>query len=219
MAGPTKKTHLGGWLKRSRKPRIRLHAPVPVAPPAPIEPPSPTLRDFRFKGAVGSQQISAGYEAAYNPGLTQTQRDTRDSMRQIVKQYSDLVGYIQGVTPDIMLLAMRQPFALSQVYVPKDTLELMHSGYLVITTRGATPAVEIGYGRNGIPDYAALQHENLFFHHQAPTRAKYLQSALEETYGQVWGSIQEMLASIVGQGLSTSNIKAKPIVPSGMRVR
>lgn len=179
----------------------------------------PYFGDFGFRADTGSTRVTAGMAANTLPAILAASIQARQSMAGIVQNYGALAKGIEGVTPDILLLALREPFELSQQYVPVKTGKLKSSGYLIITHRGKVPQVEIGYGRNNDPDYAGLQHENLEFKHKAPTRAKYLQSALEESQATVWHDITEMLRLIFEGGLNPASIKAKQIVPSGVRVR
>lgn len=179
----------------------------------------PYFGDFGFRADTGSTRITAGMEATTLPKLLTASTQARASMAGVVKNYGEFIRYIEGVTPDIILLAMRTPFELSQKYVPVKTGRLKASGYLIITRRGKVPQVEIGYGRNNDPDYAGIQHEDMEFRHTAPTRAKYLQVALEESQTVVWHDIQELLRLAVEGGINLSSVRAKQIVPSGVRVR
>lgn len=106
-------------------------------------------------------------------------------MRAIIDRYKKLVRGLEDVTPEIMLAALEPTFEKSQEYCPKDTGKLVESGYLQITQFRGKPRVEIGYGLGGDPAYAAAVHENLEWRHKAPTRAKWLQVALEEDAGEI----------------------------------
>lgn len=112
-------------------------------------------------------------------------RDANKQFASVLKNMREFIRTVQNDTPEIMLDALQPTFDLSQVYVPKDTGELKDSGYLAVTGRGRKPRVEIGYGKYGSPSYAVLQHENLEFRHEAPTRSKYLAAAVDETAGQI----------------------------------
>jgi hypothetical protein len=102
-------------------------------------------------------------------------------MSGILRNYEKFVQHMEDVMPDILIEALTPAFQLSQTYVPKDTGALQKSGYLRQRKLRNRATVEIGYGFGGSPDYAAIVHENMSFKHAAPTRAKFLESALNET--------------------------------------
>lgn len=110
-------------------------------------------------------------------------------MERVLKNYGRLISHIEQATPEILMEAMQPTFDKSQEYVPVDTSALKESGYLEIVEYRRTPRVEIGYGRNGEPDYAVAVHENLEWRHKSPTRAKYLQSAINEDEQAIRGRI------------------------------
>lgn len=100
-------------------------------------------------------------------------------MAGIIRNYRDLIDHVEQGTPAVLLEAMEPTFEKSKDYCPKDTGDLVNSGYMKVSKyRG--PRVEIGYGKGGDPEYAVAVHENLEWRHKAPTRAKWLQVALEE---------------------------------------
>lgn len=179
----------------------------------------PNVSDFNFRADTGATRITSSMRANTADDLIAANMLARISMADVIKKYAQFADYIEGITPDILVYAMHEAFDLSQVYVPVETGALRDSGYLIITNRGKKPQVEIGYGRNNEPNYAALQHENMEFHHKAPTRAKYLQVALEESATHVQATIVALLKQAASSGLSASSLKAKQVVPTGVRVR
>lgn len=101
---------------------------------------------------------------------------------------NDLVGILdqfEDATPEIIVEALEPTFEKSKVYCPKDTGELVASGYLEIVRKGQSPYVEMGYGKGGKPRYAPYVHEMLNLKHAAPTRAKWLQHAVQEDLGVI----------------------------------
>lgn len=178
-----------------------------------------SIRNYGFRADAGTTRITSAMQGSSPASYLAATATARLGMAGIVKNYLAFASYIQDATPDILLVALRDPFQLSQVYVPRKTGKLAASGYLIITKRGRKPQVEIGYGRNNDPDYAGLQHENLEFRHDPPTRAKYLQRALEERTMYVWADIQNMLAQAAASGINPASIRAKQIIPAGVRVR
>ena len=110
-----------------------------------------------------------------------------DFVRQMnaqVKALRDDLDYIlqqfEGITPEITKEALQPTFEKSQKYVPKDTMELHDSGYLEIVSFRGNPKLEMGYAKGGSPRYAAYVHEMTENKHESPTRAKFLESAINE---------------------------------------
>lgn len=120
-----------------------------------------------------------------NVGTVRGGKDARASMRAILANYNKLVRHMQDITPQILFDALEPTFEKSQEYCPYDTGALRDSGYLRIVQTGQKAIVQIGYGFGGEPPYATEVHENLEWHHKAPTRAKWLQVALEEDAGDI----------------------------------
>lgn len=110
-------------------------------------------------------------------------------MANVLKNYERLIGNIEEATPEILYEALEPTFKKSQDYCPKDTGELVESGYLEIVTFRKQPRVEIGYGKGGEPEYAVRVHENTEWRHKSPTRAKWLQAALEEDAQAIRGRV------------------------------
>lgn len=115
--------------------------------------------------------------------------DARRQMAGVINAYSRLVRHIEEATPEILMEALEPTFEKSQEYCPRDTGELLNSGYLEIRELRGKPTVEMGYGFGGSPSYAVAVHENLEWRHKAPTRAKWLQTAIEEDEQAIQGRI------------------------------
>ena len=147
------------------------------------------MTKLSFNSVVGRKRLS-GREDSFEQSDT---RAARGDMKAVIAQYRRFVKKVEDVTPQILLEALQPTFEKSQTYVPQLTGALKASGYLEITSFRGTPRVEIGYGRGGEPEYAAQQHENLDFHHRAPERAKFLQSALEEDAAEIQARIVNAL--------------------------
>ena len=111
------------------------------------------------------------------------------SMATIIARYETLINRLRGITPTALRDAMTPVFNKSQVYVPKKTGALMDSGELnVYPLAGDVASAEIVYG-NEEAWYAALIHEAVWLNHAAPTRAKYLQNAMEEEFDAFLSSV------------------------------
>ena len=117
----------------------------------------------------------------------------------IVNRYKEFIRRVTAVAPRATAIALLPTFEKSQIYCPKETGALVDSGYIEVTGRlghalgGAEPSVEIGYGRNGNPPYALIVHEVLSHYHKPPTRAKWLERALQEDQHKILPRIASLL--------------------------
>jgi len=139
-------------------------------------PPTPSV----FRAHVGSGTRKSTGSSPYAMA-----QQARKDFAQISKNWSNMVLQIKARAPEIMVYALKPTFDLSQKYVPKKTHALQNSGYIEITDVGNRPRVEVGYGKGGVPPYAAIVHEKIEYKHQHPTRSKFLQAAMEQTVGEV----------------------------------
>jgi hypothetical protein len=130
-------------------------------------------------------RVSEGSKAFYKKQAIGT---ARASMQNVTRQYEKFVRHLQGVTPDIVRNALEPVFDKSQVYVPVDKGYLKESGQLNVETEGGQVIGTITYG-DARAWYAALVHEYVWLNHEPPTRAKYLQSAMEEELDQFMVSV------------------------------
>lgn len=113
----------------------------------------------------------------------------RQGMADILRSYDRLIKSLNGITPTVLQNALIPVFNRSQVYVPKHTGALMASGHLdVFPSATGVPTASIDYGGPEAP-YAAIVHELVHINHAPPTRAKYLQSALEEEFDSMLTSL------------------------------
>lgn len=110
----------------------------------------------------------------------------RQSMRAIVQAFDMLVNQIHGLTIEAAYDIATKVKERGDYYVPKDTGELLRSGYAEAVdapTGLGRINIQVGYGANDQPDYAVIVHENLEAHHASPTQAKYLQQAIVDQVG------------------------------------
>lgn len=125
----------------------------------------------RARASVGKS--TRNFKFASQRDFTQA---TAASMASIIRNFSNFLSTVEKVTPTILYNAVEPTFKISQKYVPKDTHDLENSGYIKATGH----FVEVGYARAGKPFYAVYVHEKVENRHKAPTKAKFLQHALEE---------------------------------------
>lgn len=134
----------------------------------------------RFVADLGQRlpgAVRPGSVAAFRKTFT---KGARSSMAEIIKRYEQLIRSLEAATPTILANAMQPVYNRSQVYVPKKTGALMSSAQLLAgTDERGRPMVSLVYGNADTP-YAAIVHELVHLNHVSPTRAKYLQAAMEE---------------------------------------
>ena len=149
-------------------------------------------QSLRFSAAVGSytrRSTGSAYAMA---------QQARTDFQKIVRNYQKFVNHVENVSADIMIEALQPTFHLSQTYTPKLTGALRLSGYVEATHRGKMPRVEIGYGKHGSPDYAAIVHEKVEYRHAPPTRSKFLEAAMNETVGELRNRLIAQYRRITG---------------------
>jgi len=118
----------------------------------------------------------------------------------IVKRFIDFLAQVKATAPRASLNGMKPTFEKSKVYCPHDTGALRDSAYLELRGQfdvgsgsASEASVEIGYGKHGNPPYALIVHEMVQYHHAPPTRAKFLQSAIEEDMDKILPYIADHL--------------------------
>lgn len=139
------------------------------------------VRKVKLRASVGRQRLTGAtprHEARYLSNI-------RKQMKAITDNYEKFVNELGDIGAEILLEALEPTFDLSQKYVPRDTGTLAESGFLEKDPNSKFPRVVLGYGKGGAPHYAILVHEVLHFKHAAPTKAKFLLSALEEDAGNI----------------------------------
>ncbi len=139
--------------------------------------------DFRRLGGG----VNWGSNAFYRKVATQ---DARLAMADIIKKYSQFLDKLKAATPEIVHNALKPTFKRAQYYVPEKTGALWESGKLTYGVNDSGRAfASITFG-NDEAWYAALVHEFVWQQHEAPTRSKYLQAAMEENIDGIMKSLQ-----------------------------
>ncbi len=135
---------------------------------------------------AGVLQINAGRSRitrVLSPAEGNYVEAIREQMAQIIRNMEKVVAHIENVTPEAIRFGLQPAFDKSQVYVPVDTGDLKRSGFIETRKTAGGTAAAIGYGRFGRPTYAGIVHERLDFVHAPPTRAKFLEAAINEHIG------------------------------------
>jgi hypothetical protein len=115
---------------------------------------------------------------AWEPGYIESIRAQLDDLQKIV---GSVYNQFEAQAPNIVYNALEPTFLKARdVYCPVETGALRDSAYLEIQPFRGQPRVEMGFARGGDPYYAVLVHENLEMSHKPPTRAKFLETAIDE---------------------------------------
>lgn len=133
------------------------------------------VRKLQLNASVGKVRMSAT-----KPGENTYTRSMKASFKNILKNFQKVIDWTDQNSADILIDALAPTFEKAKDYTPVDTGRLKASGYLEKDTTTKIPRVVIGFGYRGNPDYASFVHERVDIPHKAPTRAKFLSSALEE---------------------------------------
>lgn len=137
----------------------------------------------RIGATVGLSNLrrgGSGTQGAFDRIYT---KKARQSMAGVISNYAKLVQYVRKIAPEVLEEALQPTFEKSQRYVPVDTGALKATGRILTTRKGRSFRTEISYGGDGLLHYASIVHELTHLQHKAPTRAKYLESALNEDLG------------------------------------
>lgn len=145
---------------------------------------------FGYMGSRYSRASQSGSMQALTAQFNQ-------EMNEILEAFDEFTSDVEGFMPEVLVDALEPTFGKALEYCPEDSGALRASGYLEVEKyRGGSRAV-IGFGKGGQPDYAIYVHE-MPYAHAEPTRAKFLQSALDEDYFSIVSSIPRLVRQRAG---------------------
>lgn len=147
-----------------------------------------------IRSRIGYARLPSNVDPS-QAGYTQA---IRAQMKSIEDNLTEVISQVKDAGPDIVLDALQPTFDKSQSYVPVKSGVLKDSGYLGAKEVNGETIAEIGYGKSGQPPYAVFVHERLDLQHAAPTRAKFLQSALEEDMSDIQARLFAGYAALLG---------------------
>lgn len=147
-----------------------------------------------FRARVGRQRIKKGL----NPADASYTRSLREQMKRIEENLSAVINQLKDVTAEVLEDALRPTFEKALMFTPVDTGKLKASGFLITRDSSKRVQAEMGFGKGGVPDYALRVHEDLNLNHKAPTKAKFLQSAIEEDIDEIPGRLIQAYKDKVG---------------------
>ncbi len=113
-------------------------------------------------------------------------------MREITKQVEQVISELEDISEDVIMEALQPTFEKAKYYTPKDTMELVESAYLEKTGFRGKPRVEKGFAKGGSPHYAVYVHEILEYQHAEPTKAKFLEHAMNEDLQMIYKRLGQL---------------------------
>lgn len=151
---------------------------------------------------AGKISIRTGMGSRYNrayhtAGMRNLQKQFRQNMGEILGALNDFVKGVNEITPEVLADAMEETFGKALEYTPVDSGKLRESGYLETRSYHGRHIVAIGFGKGGKPSYAIYVHE-LPYAHEAPTRSKFLEAALDEDYYAILNKIPRLMRERAG---------------------
>lgn len=138
-----------------------------------------------FRARVGRQRIAK----SVNPIEASYTRSIREQMKQVEENISAVVNELKDVTADVLDEALRPTFEKALIFTPVDSGDLKASGFLETRSSQNRVQAELGFGKGGKPEYAVFVHERTDLNHKAPTKAKFLQAAIEEDLDDIPGRL------------------------------
>ena len=130
------------------------------------------------------------YKTSDVTSAAQLGRALKPVLDEIARDFRDYVRRVENTIPQDLVEALRPTFELSLVYVPRDTGALAESGYLEVRQFRGNAQVEMGYGKNGSPEYAVFVHE-VPYKHAEPTSYKFLERAINEDWANLVQRVTE----------------------------
>lgn len=127
-------------------------------------------------------------------------KNAREALLVVERDLAKFLNGIKDLSEGALQYALEPTFELSQKYCPVKTGRLKASGYLEIKASAFGPRGSVGYAPRDDPPYAVWVHEHTYVHHKDPTRAKFLQAALEETQNDLLSRVKEYISDGVNIG-------------------
>jgi hypothetical protein len=142
--------------------------------------------------------MGSRYKRASQSATSQALQDQfRSNMADITENLTEFVEGVKAGAGEVLVEALEETFGKALEYCPEDSGTLKDSAYLEAETRRGKSVCAIGFGRGGQPDYAIYVHE-LPYQHDAPTRSKFLEAALDEDYFAILNKIPKLIRERAG---------------------
>lgn len=124
-------------------------------------------------------------------------RQFQEGMKDILGNLESFIQELGDVMPEILVEALEPTLGQSLEECPVEDGDLRASAYLEAEKYYGGARAVIGYGRGGAPSYAIYVHE-MPYHHEAPTKYKFLQDPLDENYFSILQSIPRLIRESAG---------------------
>jgi hypothetical protein len=150
------------------------------------------------KKPVVKSHMGSRYNRASQSGQRQAlQKSFQAGMADILGNLGDFIADVKDFVPEVGIEALEETLGKAIEYTPVKDGTLRDSAYLEAETHRGGVVIAIGFGRGGRPDYAVYVHE-LPYQHEAPTRSKFLEAALDEDYYQILNKIPRLIRERAG---------------------
>lgn len=138
-------------------------------------------------GSGGGVHIPAGtiHPIKMSVGSGHYTGDLGAQLNQLEKDFTWYCNQFEEGSMEVLLAALAPTIELASFYCPKKTGALAESAYLEAETFRNGQRVEMGFAKGGQPDYAIIVHEDVEATHEPPTKAKFMQDAIDEDWGNV----------------------------------
>lgn len=148
---------------------------------------------IKLKSFMGSRYTRVSQNASQQA----LQAQYKASMNDLLENLAEFIAEVRGMVPGVLVDALEPTLGKAMEYCPQDTGALRDSAYLEEEVSRGNAVVAIGFGKGGQPGYAIYVHE-LPYKHEAPTRSKFLQAAIDEDYYTILNAVPRLIRERAG---------------------
>ncbi len=135
-------------------------------------------RPVRFRPGV--KRLTKKFLTTQHPATIGATQDLRKQFALVERRLASVINTIEEATHEALDFALDPIFLQAHEWVPVDKGPLSESLYLETAQTAAGAFAEIGFGTGESASYAVIVHENLEVRHESPTRAKFLEAAINK---------------------------------------
>lgn len=135
-------------------------------------------RPVRFRPGV--KRLTQKFLTTQHPATIGATQDLRKQFEVIERKLALVLNTIEEATPEALDFALDPVFLQASEWVPIDKGPLSESLYLETQQTAAGAFAEIGFGTGESASYAVIVHEDLSLTHASPTKAKFLEHAIDK---------------------------------------
>lgn len=148
-------------------------------------------RPVRFRAGV--KRLTQRFEATQHPTTVNITRDLREQFKVIEDNLARVINTIKEATPEALDFALEPIFLQASEWVPIDKGPLSESLVLETSQTSAGAFGGIGFGIGESASYAVIVHEDMNVFHAPPTKAKFLEDAINKHEKDVLPRLHEFL--------------------------